>query len=177
MENTALIVIDVQNALVLSENPKLYKKEDVISNISLILAKARSCGIKVIYIKHSGGVGSPMESGTEGFKIFSSVAPQSGEAIIVKRNGDAFFETELDDTLKSQGIKQLIVVGMQTDFCVNATLHGAFKNKYECLLINDAHSTFDRFPFKASNLIRSHNHKWDGRLAEIVSTKELLKSM
>ena len=59
------------------------------------------------------------------WQIASEIAPRAGEPIVEKRFGDAFAQTTLTDVLAALDGDHLIVAGMQTDFCVNATIGGA----------------------------------------------------
>jgi len=134
-----LLVIDVQRALV-EELPPVRRGE-FLQTLVPLLDRARSSATPVVYVRHDG---SPAEliPGTAGWEIADEIAPRSGETIVDKRFGDAFKETKLSDVLAALDAGTLIVTGMQTDFCVNATLGGATERGHRVALVEDGHATF-----------------------------------
>ena len=69
--------------------------------------------------------------------IVDELRPQAGDTVIYKTRYSGFYETELDSTLKSLGVKALIVVGVSTSVCVESTLRDAMYRDYRCLLVSD----------------------------------------
>jgi len=69
--------------------------------------------------------------------IVDELRPQAGDTIIYKTRYSGFYETELDSTLKSRGVKALIVVGVSTSVCVESTFRDAMYRDYRCLLVSD----------------------------------------
>ena len=67
MENIALLVVDVQNALVLGEP---YNREEVISNIKKLVQISRENEVEVIYIQHSDEIGGELEPNCDGWQIY-----------------------------------------------------------------------------------------------------------
>ena len=76
MQNTVLLVVDIQNGLV-RENP--YNRESFLENVGRLISQCRRKGIEVIYVRHDDGPGSELERGTEGWEICGEVAPLAGE--------------------------------------------------------------------------------------------------
>ena len=60
--------------------------------------------------------------------------PDENEALIEKRYGDAFEDTNLEAILSDLGVGRLVVFGAQTDACIRSTLHGAFLRGYDTTL-------------------------------------------
>ena len=81
MSNTALLVVDVQEALV-AENP--YNKDFTINNIEKLINNCRNNNMEVIYVQHDGGKGDELEAGTTGWQIYSQISPKAGEKIVAK---------------------------------------------------------------------------------------------
>ena len=75
MPKTAMLVVDMQNALIL-EHP--YDEKRLIKTISQMEKICRDKGIEVIFIRHEDNTLVP---GENGFEIYSQVAPKSGEKI------------------------------------------------------------------------------------------------
>jgi nicotinamidase-related amidase len=77
--------------------------------------------------------------------------------IVQKQHPDAFQETTLQDELTRLRISQLILTGMQTDYCVDTTCRRAYSLGYAVTLVQDAHSTFDTPALPAAQIIEHHN--------------------
>jgi ureidoacrylate peracid hydrolase len=69
--------------------------------------------------------------------IVTELKPESGDTVVYKHRFSGFFETELDDVLKSLGIKYLIVTGCTTSVCVESTVRDAMFRDYSCVLLAD----------------------------------------
>ena len=75
--------------------------------------------------------------GSPAWEIHSAIAPLPGETIIEKRYSSAFKDTGLDDTLKEKNIRTLVVCGMQTEYCVDASVKSAFERGYKVFIPKD----------------------------------------
>lgn len=133
-----LLIIDVQRALLDELAPA--RRAELLGTLVPMLKRARSMGLPVVYVRHDG---SPVEliPGTPEWEIASEIAPRAGEPIVEKRSSDAFAQTTLMDVLAALDADHLIVSGMQTDFCVNATIGGAVERGYRVTLVSDGHAT------------------------------------
>jgi nicotinamidase-related amidase len=79
--------------------------------------------------------------GTKGADIHSSVTPKSGETVVEKNFPNSFRNTALKETLEKQGIKNLVVAGMMTHMCVDASVRHAADLGYKITLLGDACAT------------------------------------
>jgi nicotinamidase-related amidase len=139
-QQTALLVIDVQNAVVGDG----YDRDGVLERIALSIDKAREQHVPVIYIQHYEiDERSDMQRGSEGWQIHDRVKPLEGEVVIGKTYPDSFAATDLAETLEDLDIDHLAICGAQTDFCVRTTTMGALNRGYDVTLIEDAHTTSD----------------------------------
>ncbi|HLX39206.1 MAG TPA: isochorismatase family protein, partial [Ktedonobacteraceae bacterium] len=101
--DTALVVIDAQVGVV----GEAYHHDEVMENINLLLGRARSNGVPVIYVQHNEPV--YMESGMPSWQIDPAVTPHEGEPVIQKESPDSFHETSLQEELAVRGIKHLVI--------------------------------------------------------------------
>jgi len=76
--------------------------------------------------------------GTWGAEIVKELRPQDGDIVIEKLKYSAFFGTALDVTLKTLDIKYLVLMGVATNICVEASLRDAYYHGYFPLLVSDA---------------------------------------
>jgi ureidoacrylate peracid hydrolase len=79
----------------------------------------------------------PLEGSRE-VEIVEELAPLPSEKVIAKRRYSAFFGSDLDLTLRSTGVSQVVVAGLFTNVCVEATARDAFMNDYLVFLPADA---------------------------------------
>ena len=176
MKETAILVIDLQNGMLNGEE-KVFMKEDLIRNVKMILDSARKKKYPVIMIQHSGKKGDSLEPGTEGWAIYDEFLSKESETVIHKNYPDAFYETDLDMVLKSEGIKNLIICGMQSELCVDSTIRDAFAHGYKIILASDGHSTYDRKNINAGQIVELENSVLGEWFADLKNSSELAKSI
>lgn len=157
--NTALLVIDVQAGII---DYPAYNTDMVLANIGYLLSSARTAKIPVIYIRHAGGQGDPLEANTAGWQIHRAIAPLKGEPIVDKRSCSSFYETPLLAMLHESGISHLIVTGCQTEFCVDTACRHATMLGFDVTLAGDGHTTIDTDLLTAAQIIAHHNQILNG---------------
>ena len=72
------------------------------------------------------------------FELVQALPPQPGDIVIEKPRYSAFFNTNLDSTLRARGIRSLVFTGIATNVCVESTLRDAYFLEYFPILIEDA---------------------------------------
>lgn len=171
MNNTALLIIDVQNGMFVKDNP-VFNSENIIFNLKQLLANARSNNTSIFYIQHNAPIGRTLEPGTENWNIYPEIDPSSDDIIIQKTTPDSFYKTNLHEELKKQNIEQLVLTGIQSEVCVDTTCRMAFSLGYKVTLVTDAHSTWDSSELSAQQIINHHNTvlRW---FAETKETKDI----
>ena len=172
MQYDAMIIIDMQTALIKS-NP--YNKEKVLENIKRILKACRMHQIPVIYIRHDDGTGTELEVGSEGWEIYKEIAPLPDEVIIEKQFSSAFRQTTLKQHLEHIGAKNLILCGMQVEYCFDTTCRVAFEYGYNVTIPRTTTTTFDNTLATAENLCSYYESKiWHNRFAKVVEVEDVL---
>jgi nicotinamidase-related amidase len=146
MENTALLIIDVQNDYFQGGKMKLEKAEQAGENSKKILEYFRKNNLPVIHIQHisTNEGASFFLPDTDGAKINHLVSPKEDEKVIVKHFPNSFRETDLLSYLQSKKVKNLVITGMMTDVCVEATTRAAFDFGFHNTIIGDATATRNR---------------------------------
>ena len=137
--NTALVIIDTQVGLI----EPAYQCQEVLEHINTLLTQARASHIPVIYVQHDGPKGHGLEVGSPAWNIHPAIAPQQGEPIVHKRASDSFYDTTFKRELEARGINHLVVMGGQTEYCVDTTIRRATVEGYNVTLVSDAHTTDD----------------------------------
>lgn len=172
-DKKALLVIDVQVAMFAINNEVLYKGESVLNNIVRLVQKARSSHTPIIFVQHTVENDKEYQRGRMSWQIHPRIKPLEGEEVIEKSTWDSFFHTRLETVLKGLGITELVIAGMQTEFCVDTTCRRAFSMGYRNILVSDAHTTFDSEELSAEQIIRHHNRVLGGRFAGLKRTDEI----
>ncbi len=173
MSKIVLLVVDVQNSLI-KKNP--YNKQKVIENIEKLIFTARDNNKEVIFVRHNDGKGTDLEKGTDGWQIYNGIAPNSSEFIVEKDYNSAFHKTGLREYLESKEIDTIILVGLQTEYCIDATLKSAFDFGYEIIIPKETNTTFDNEYLSGDKLYEFYNYKiWNKRFADVLSTDDVKK--
>jgi nicotinamidase-related amidase len=152
----ALLVLDVQVNMF---DPEFHVVDGdrVLATIGALVAQARAAGAPVIYVRNDGGPGEPDERGTPGWEIHPQIAPLEGDIVLDKSGPDAFEGTDLGQELQKRRVGSLVIVGMQTELCVNTTCRRAAQLGFEVTLVRDGHTTFDWDEIDAVDAIRKYN--------------------
>ncbi len=161
----ALMVIDVQQGMFGSEQP--HDGEAVVQRISGLIARARAARVPIFYVQHDGGSGDELDRNGPGFAFRSELTPQPGDSITIKHQCSAFKDTNLDDKLRAAGINELVICGMQTEYCIDTTVRAAADRGYRVTVVCDAHTTFDSAILPAPTIIAHTHHIWNGRFARL----------
>ncbi|MHC1702800.1 MAG: cysteine hydrolase family protein [Tenuifilaceae bacterium] len=131
---TALLIIDVQDFYFPGGQVELVNPQSAADNAALLLNYFRQKGFPVIHIKHQSKTQSDIQK---------TVLPVEGEKIFTKKEVSAFNGTGLNDYLKSIGVKNLVICGMQTHMCVEGAVRGGYDLGYIVSLVHDACATRD----------------------------------
>ncbi|MBP1560959.1 MAG: cysteine hydrolase [Oscillospiraceae bacterium] len=170
-----LLVVDTQKLIT---NEQLYNFNVFKSNVKLLIEKARANSVEVIYVRHDDGVGADLTKGTDGFEIFDEFKPAKNERIFDKTVNSSFKGTQLLEYLHSKAETEVIVVGLQTDYCIDATVKCGFEHGFRIIVPAYANTTFDNKFMSAEQSYRYYNEfMWKNRYAECVSVEEAIEIM
>ncbi len=152
---TALLVIDVQQGLCAGEHDA-FESQKVIARINTVTEKARAAGAVVVFVQHESESGF-MEFGSRAWQFADGLHLEPTDVRIRKTTPDSFNRTELHEVLKEHGITDLVICGMQTEFCVDTTTRRALALGYPVVLVEDAHTTENNAHLSAAQIIQHHN--------------------
>jgi nicotinamidase-related amidase len=99
-------------------------------------------GAPSLRIGDPGPMGRILIRGEAGHDIIAALAPAAGEIVIDKSGKGAFYNTELDATLRKQTIENLLVCGVTTEVCVNTTVREANDRGYRCVVLADCCASY-----------------------------------
>jgi len=145
-KHTALLVIDMQNYFHRIVQP-------ILENILKVIQSCRQKNIPIIFTQHGhtdptsdGGVlgewwGQLIIGGTKDWEFLPGIKIESKDTVLPKKRYSAFFETDLDATLRSMEIKDLIISGVMTNLCCETTAREAFMRDYRVFFLIDGTAT------------------------------------
>ena len=141
----ALLIIDIQNDYFDGGTMTLIDSEKASENAKLILERFRSDKLPVIHIQHIAAYPAAtfFLPNTKGAEINKNVQPSDKEKVIIKHFPNSFRETDLLDYLRGKNITDLVICGMMTQMCVDASVRAAKDFGFNCILIGDACATRD----------------------------------
>ncbi len=172
-EKTALIVIDVQEGM-FNEAFPVQGGQHLLGRLEQLIQQARVSGTPVIYVQHRGNTDQhPLFPAGPGFPVHHAIAPQTDELVVQKTTPDSFFETNLNDELQRRGINQLVVCGIQTDYCVDTTVRRAFSLGYKITLVQNGHSTWPDSGLSADQIIAHHNAVLGNWFADVKPAEQI----
>lgn len=147
-----------------------------------LLKSARESGVLVVHIQNTSLPGRASDSpaqirfnlrmhadarsgtqpltytrpGTPGFEIVEELAPVGDELVVRKYRSSAFWGTNLDLLLRSNGIETVVVTGCTTEGCVESTARDAMFASYYVVLAEDCVASDDPAQHDASMLLMRH---------------------
>jgi nicotinamidase-related amidase len=119
--------------------------------------RARAAGVPVIYLQQDGRPGSDHAPGTLGWELDPRVRADDDDIVVRKTATDGFFRTDLAERLADLDVDTIIVTGIGTDFCVDATVRSALSHELDVRLVTDGHSTGQRPGMATVDVINHHN--------------------
>jgi nicotinamidase-related amidase len=143
MPDTALLIIDIQNDYFPGGAMELEGAEAAGAKAGMALKAFREKNLPVIHVRHlSVRPGATFFlPGTRGAEIHAAVGPLGDETIVEKNFPNSFRNTGLKDLLEKQSIKNLVVAGMMTHMCVDASVRHAADLGFKVTLLGDACAT------------------------------------
>ena len=136
----ALVIVDIQDDYFPGGNHPLVRPEEAAAAAARLLARFRASGEQVVHVRHVWDEPDApfMKPGTPGIEINAAVAPREGETVISKEHPNAFRETPLESVLRDAGADELVVCGMMTSMCVDATVRAAADLGFDVAVAHDA---------------------------------------
>jgi nicotinamidase-related amidase len=128
-ENTAFVIVDVQEKLM----PYVKNKDEIISNIQMLIKFAHIMDIPIILTEHyPKGLGFTVPEIKE---VLEEYKPK--EKVIFSCYGSEGFK----EKLKELGVKRFMIAGIESHICVQQTTLDAMNSGYQVHVISDAVSS------------------------------------
>jgi nicotinamidase-related amidase len=176
---TALVVIDLQKGM--SAFPTVHPFRDIIANAGRLTDAFRRAGLPVILVTvtPSADGGDRLHPRTqvpqrtlpmsaEFAQLVPELGAQPSDILIVKRQPNAFYGTELDLQLRRRQVTGIVLIGVSTTSGVEATARAAHERGYNQTFASDAITDLDA---TAHEFVMTRTFP---RLGEIDTTDALL---
>ena len=136
----ALLIVDIQRDYFPGGAYPLVEPEAAADVARRVLDSFRDAGDPVIHMKHVWDApdASFMRPGTEGIEIHPTVQPADGELVLEKTSPNSFVGTPLEEELRQRDPDQLVVAGMMSSMCVDATVRAAADLGFAPTVVHDA---------------------------------------
>jgi nicotinamidase-related amidase len=138
---SALLIIDAQVNM-FEPNP-VADASGLLGRLESLISGARAAEVSVVFIRNNGGSGDPDESGTLGWEIHQDLDPAEDDLVVDKWQSDSFSADALRYFVRDSEIDSVVIAGLQSEYCVQATARGAAQRGLDVVVVSDAHSTYN----------------------------------
>ncbi len=180
MTQTVLLLVDIQNDYFPNGNMELEGSLEASLRAKEVLRFFRNKPLPVVHIQHISlqQTATFFLPDTEGVNIHPNVQPLPEEIVIRKHYPNSFRGTSLLDHLQQEQIRRVVICGMMTHMCVDATTRTAFDYGLECIVLHDACATRS-LSFNGQHIPSGQVHgaflaALDGTYARVKSVEEFL---
>lgn len=133
----ALLAIDMQKALINEQ----YDLGDRVNNMENVLKDSANKGLPVFLIQHiSENKEDPFYLNGSGAEIYPPFK-KYGTEIIQKETPSAFFQTNLLEKCQAYNVDELVIIGLNTEFCCLFTAIAAYDRGFKVVFLEDATAT------------------------------------
>jgi ureidoacrylate peracid hydrolase len=147
--STGVIVVDMVNEFCKPGGAMVLPGyEALVAPQTKVIAAAREAGCPILWVvdTHRANVRQDREflkrephclEGSWGARVIDDLEPRADDVFVVKRRYSAFFNTDLDLTLRDLRLESVVVFGVVTNICVRSTVHDAFFLGYQVVVPED----------------------------------------
>ncbi|MET7426978.1 isochorismatase family protein [Dactylosporangium sp. NPDC005555] len=187
---SALLVIDIQESFRQRPSWAAVSNPDIVATVNPLIDFARARGDLIVWILHheADNVFDPRNGHV---RPLEGLSPLPDEPVITKTSANSFTTTGLQQLLTTEGIRHLIVTGIQTELCCETTTRVAGDLGYDVTFVTEATATFPiphrderHLPYdeilasprtlSTDDVIARTEYALAGRFATIATVKELI---
>jgi ureidoacrylate peracid hydrolase len=162
--HTALLIVDVQRDFCAPDGAfsvlgrDLNRVQRILPRLKLLVEAARRSQVRVVFLRY---VQSELtesdvhleqrargradlrycQEGTPGAEFYY-VLPEAGDAVVNKHRYSGFINTDLGIILRSRGIRTIVMTGVATNGCVEATARDGFMHDFYVVFVDDCSATY-----------------------------------
>jgi nicotinamidase-related amidase len=177
MNNTALLVIDIQDSFKYSparwstrNNPRFE------ANVTELLGTFREAGAPIIFVLHNDS-DPGFRPGDPEVRLMDFLGRKDSEPLIVKNTRNAFTSTDLQQRLDALGVRKVVVTGISTEQCCETTTRVAADLGYDVDFVTEATATFPIGTLSTDAIVERTEAVLRGRFARIVTVSDVKEGM
>lgn len=163
----ALVIIDMQKALFKKKTP-VYQEAELITHINQLICKAAEVHAPVVMVRHCND--SFLKEGTPDWQVTDNLSFPEDAIWLNKQHASCFQGTGLLEMLKERNVDIVVVAGLVSNGCVQASSLDALKLGLQVILVSDGHSTFAK---EAASIVGEWNKKILAAGARLQETAEV----
>lgn len=150
-----LLIIDAQQALIdgNQETGQIFSKEKLIITINKVINKAIAATVPVIFVRDL----DVAEGQGDGFQIHNEITVPTEAKIFDKSATNSFYGTGLLEHLTTQHIEHIVMMGCETQHCIDSAVRTATISGFDVTLVEDGHSTLGNAVLSSEQIIQHHN--------------------
>jgi nicotinamidase-related amidase len=180
--NTALLLIDIQNDYFPNGRLPLEKSTEACQKAQEVLQAYRAKQMPIIHVQHISTRPDAVHflPCTKGVEFHPNVQPTKNETIIKKHYPNSFKDTNLLNYLTKNHIKHIVIAGMMTHMCIDATVRAAYDLGFSCTVLSDACATknleFNNMLIPAQTVHNAFLAALQPLYSDVITVKELLNT-
>ncbi len=164
-------MVDAQRNMLEGDEP-VPSAGSVRAVLGDLLDNARAARAVVVHVQNDGSGGDPDEPFTPGWELVFE--PAEGEIVVRKDQSDTFAANPgLADMLRDRQVERVVIAGMQSEFCVEATSRGALGEGFEVSLPRGAHATYDYDDRSAADVSAGVEGELESEGVDVVAPSEI----
>jgi nicotinamidase-related amidase len=178
LNSTALLVIDIQRGAFDGQRCSPIADPDrLVDHAVSLIGAARDAGASIVFIQHCDGPDEVFEEGSTHWALHDRLEPQPGDTMLKKYASSAFEGTDLAAALENLHAKELVLCGLQSEFCVYNTAKAALDRGYKVVIAEDGHSTWPSGGKTASDISAEVNTAVEVSGAALQPTAALVRAL
>jgi nicotinamidase-related amidase len=177
---TALLLVDIQREYFPGGAMPLHGPVEAAVQARKLLAHFRYNHLPAVFVQHVSPSpdATSFRLGSPGVSLYASIRPLPGEAVVRKHYPNSFRETNLLELLRTDEVSRLVICGMMTHMCIDATARAACDYGFSCIVAADACATRDLAlagePVPAAMVQRAFLAALSGTYGSVMNTDDIV---
>ena len=179
---SALLLVDIQLDYFPNGRMEVVGAVEASLMAKRLLVQFRLKNLPIIHIQHiaSRPGAAFLLRNTSGIDFHENVKRLPDEAVIIKHFPNSFRETELEKNLVSHQVRDMVICGMMSHMCIDATTRAAYDKGYTCTVAHDACATrnlaFGNLDIPAKYVHGAYMAALGAVYAKVMSVEEIIEN-
>ena len=135
-------MVDVQESFRRRPNWATMSNPDIAGQVGRLVDAARAGGDLVVWVLHTEpGSGTVFDPASGHVRLIDGLSPRDGEPVVAKTSVNAFTTTNLQQTLTTAGVGEIVICGIRTEQCCETTARVGSDLGFDVTFVTDATAT------------------------------------